>query len=93
MGSIQTYYKGRSGKSEMSTLANFVLCADAVFVPIDKFSHHSAVEAKKQCKSFQRQFIPKKSSRLASFTHALSMIDIAYINEVRLLRKYQIFSG
>ena len=93
MGSILTYHKDRNSKSEMSSLANFVLSADAFFVLIDNFSHHRTLESKKQCKSLQRQCIPMKSSSIATFTHALSMIDFAYINEVRLLRKYQIFSG
>ena len=47
LGSILTYHKDRNGKSDMSSLANFVVSADAVFVLIDNFSHHRALEAKK----------------------------------------------
>ncbi len=77
MGGRLSYHNGGSGKSEMSSLANLVANADAVFVPMDNVSHHSALEAKKQCKLLQRKFIPMKSSGIASFTHALTMIDVA----------------
>ena len=77
MGGTLSYHNGGSGKSEMSSLAALVANADAVFVPMDNVSHHSALEAKKQCKLFQRKFIPMKSSGIASFTHALSTIDVA----------------
>ena len=77
MGGTLSYHNGGSGKSEMSSLAALVANADAVFVPMDNVSHHSALEAKKQCKLLQRKFIPMKSSGIASFTHALSMIDVA----------------
>ena len=77
MGGTLTYHKGGNGKSEMSALANLVANADAVFVPMDNVSHHSALEAKKQCKLLHRPFVPIKSSGIASFTHALSMIDVA----------------
>ena len=77
MGGNLAYHNGGSGKSDMSSLANLVANADAVFVPMDNVSHHSALEAKKQCKLLQRKFIPIKSSGIASFTHALSMLDVA----------------
>jgi hypothetical protein len=60
----------------MSSLANLVAHADAVFVPMDNVSHHSALEAKKLCKQLQRQFIPMKSSGVASFTNALTLLAV-----------------
>ncbi len=47
MGGTLLYHNGGNGKSEMSSLAALVANADAVFVPMDNVSHHSALEAKK----------------------------------------------
>ncbi len=75
MGGRLIYHEGGNGRSAMSSLAKLVATADAVFVPMDNVSHHSALEAKKQCKLLKRPFIPMKSSGIASFTQALSTID------------------
>ena len=74
MGGELIHHNGRKGKSSIASLANLVAHADAVFVPMDNVSHNSALEAKKLCKQLKRQFIPIKSSGVASFTNALTMI-------------------
>lgn len=76
MGGELIHHDGGNGKLAMSSLANLVAHADAVFVPMDNVSHHSALEAKKLCKQLQRQFIPMKSSGVASFTNALTLLAV-----------------
>ena len=68
-------HDGGKTKTSICALKTLIESSHAVFMPVDKVSHASAVETKRLCRQCNKPFITMKSCSMASFQQALLQLE------------------
>ncbi|MBU74766.1 MAG: hypothetical protein CMM73_03555 [Rhodospirillaceae bacterium] len=72
-------HDGGKTKTSICALKTLIESSHAVFMPVDKVSHASAIETKRLCRQCNKPFITMKSCSMACFQQALLQLQ-AYKN-------------
>lgn len=68
-------HDGRKTKSSICALRNLIETSHAVFMPVDRVSHASALETKRLCRQCKKPFITMKSCSMSCFQQALLRLE------------------
>ena len=68
-------HDGGKTKTSICALKTLIESSHAVFMPVDKVSHASAVETKRLCRQCNKPFITMKSCSMACFQQALLQLE------------------
>ena len=69
-------HDGGKTKTSVSSLKTLIESSHAVFMPVDRVSHTSALETKRLCRQCNKPFITMKSCSMSCFQQALLQLDV-----------------
>ena len=69
-------HDGGKTKTSVSSLKTLIESSHAVFMPVDRVSHTSALETKRLCRQCNKPFITMKSCSMSCFQQALLELEL-----------------
>ncbi len=69
-------HDGGKTKTSVSSLKTLIESSHAVFMPVDRVSHTSALETKRLCRQCNKPFITMKSCSMSCFQQALLELEV-----------------
>ena len=69
-------HDGGKTKTSIGSLKTLIESSHAVFMPVDRVSHTSALETKRLCRQCNKPFITMKSCSMSCFQQALLQLDV-----------------
>ena len=68
-------HDGGKTKTSIGSLKTLIESSHAVFMPVDRVSHASALETKRLCRQCKKPFITMKSCSMSCFQQALLQLE------------------